>query len=233
MIDKENYDYRKGHRERVKNKVFSGGFSGLTDYEVLELLLFYAIPYKDVKPIAHRLIDTFGSLARVVSADIVLLEKVDGVGRSTALLIKTLAEMSKRILLEPERKPKPIDNDTAIRLARAFTHGSNNENFGVILLDNKGVVIKTEILFTGTVNEVEIVNRKFLESILANNASSVILFHNHPYGIAMPSANDIDITTNILNSCRNIGVEMKDHIVVTESDALSMRHSEIYGTMFD
>lgn len=232
MSSTDNKDFRKHHRQRVKDKVYENGFSGLTDYELLELALFYAIPYRDVKPLAHRLISEFGSLSRVFSADLALLEKVEGLGKSSALMIKTLSECAKRMIATDEFSGA-VGQEQALLIARRLILGERDEHFGVILLDNSGKLIKAQVLFHGVVNEVEIINRKFLEVVLSHSASSVIIFHNHPYGSPQPSSQDIELTADLSVACRRIGVAMRDHLIVAGDQWTSLRNGELYTDLFD
>ena len=152
MADKKDNDFRKQHRMRVKTKVYENGFSGLNDIDLLELMLFYAIPYKDVKPLAHRLIDTFGSLSRVLEADLGALENVEGMGASSAIFIKGICQTASRCMIERTcASDEPLDTKRACEIGISLLCMEKNEVFAAIFLDNSGNVLKAQKIFEGTV----------------------------------------------------------------------------------
>lgn len=234
MADKKDNDFRKQHRMRVKTKVYENGFSGLNDIDLLELMLFYAIPYKDVKPLAHRLIDTFGSLSRVLEADLGALENVEGMGASSAIFIKGICQTASRCMIERTcASDEPLDTKRACEIGISLLCMEKNEVFAAIFLDNSGNVLKAQKIFEGTVKEVEIAKRKFMEIALSLNTSAIVLMHNHPHGICLPSMEDINLTSELILFFRSVNIDVKDHIIVSSNESFSMRSSYRFKALFD
>lgn len=213
----------EGHRSRLKDKFLLGGIDNFKDHEVLELLLFYAIPRKNTNDIAHRLLQKFGSLDAVFDSPINLLKTVDGVGESAAIFIKIVSNITR---LYVERKY--MNQKTALsaremndKLMMKFI-GRQEETVAVMLLDAKGKILYDGIVNKGTVNAVDIYMRKIIELIVLYSASAVILAHNHPSGVAVPSRDDIETTLSINNILRSMKVRLLDHIVVADGDYVSM-----------
>uniref|UniRef100_A0A7C5V324 DNA repair protein RadC n=1 Tax=Caldicellulosiruptor owensensis TaxID=55205 RepID=A0A7C5V324_9FIRM len=205
----------EGHRERLKRRFIEQGLDGFEDHQVLELLLFFSIPRKDTNDVAHRLISTFGSISNVFEAHPKDLQKVNGVGKNSAILISLISQISRRYLADKNRKTFQLRNvEVASEYIKSLFVGRKNEVFYVICLDTQLNVIYSAPLFEGTVKEAVVYPRKVVECVIRYNASSVILAHNHPGGSVKPSMDDINTTQKIVNALSTIGVAVNDHFIV-------------------
>ena len=209
----------------MRRRFAQTGLSGFADHEALELLLFYAIPRRDTNPLAHRLLERYGSLEGVFTAPAEDLEKVEGMGGSAALLLRLvplLAEKSR------ERTDGPVILNSTERageyLLRRFD-GKKNELVYELCLDRKGKLLACKLLTEGDVNGAELNIRRLVENALLTNASAVILSHNHPSGVALPSCEDFSTTDRARAALEGMGIPMVDHIIVADGDFVSMRDS--------
>ena len=217
-----------GHRERKRAQFLEHGLDSFADHEVLELLLFYAIPRKDTNGIAHALMDRFGSLDAVFSAPAEELEKVAGVGSSAAALIKLVPQLYRRSRITADEHPA-ILHDTASIGAFFLDRfvGESNEVTYVACLDAKGKVITCRRLSEGSVGAAEISVRKVMETALRCNAAAVVLAHNHPSGVALPSREDLLATKQVADALCATGIALLDHIIVADGDFVSMAENGI------
>lgn len=215
-----------GHRNRLKARFLAQGLSGFEDHNVLELLLFYSIPRSDTNEIAHRLLDEFKTLSGVFDAPLEELCKIKGISTHSATLIKLIPEM---MSVYHTDKTKDIEIVKSTREACRFFvprfYGKKNEEVHVLLLDDKKKVIRCDKLFEGTVNSTPITVKKVVAAAVNSNATAVVLAHNHPGGIALPSRADISATEKIFKALKLINVELCDHIVVADDDFVSMADS--------
>ena len=209
----------------MRRRFAQTGLSGFADHEALELLLFYAIPRRDTNPLAHRLLERYGSLEGVFTAPAEDLEKVEGMGGSAALLLRLvplLAEKSR------ERTDGPVILNSTERageyLLRRFD-GKKNELVYELCLDRKGKLLACKLLTEGDVNGAELNIRRLVENALLTNASAVILSHNHPSGVALPYSEDFATTDRARAALEGVGIPMVDHIIVADGDFVSMRDS--------
>lgn len=211
------------HRKRMKQKFIDSGMDSFADHEVLELLLYYAIARRDVNPIAHDLINRFGSLASVFDAPIEELCKIDGVGEHTAALIKMLPQISRRYLISRTSTDNILDSPKkAGQYVQSFFYSMRKECVYIICLDAKNKVITTKCITKGDVSSVPLSPRQVVEFALANQASAIILAHNHPNGFALPSGSDYSSTRKIQEALQAVDVNMLDHIIVADDDFVSM-----------
>lgn len=225
---------REGHRERVKNTYKAYGLEAMPDHNVLELLLFYAIPRRDVKPIAYNLINRFGTLENVFKADIDTLKTVDGVGENAALLISLFRDISARIYESRNQTLSVLDTSQKSKTyAENMLKFCENEKVIIICLDNNCSVINHHTIAEGTVNCSVVDRKKIIEHVIRDKASSIIIAHNHPHGPSNPSNEDVNFTVEILNLLRGIHVGLNDHIIVGGSDTLSLRTTAQYCDFFD
>lgn len=217
-----------GHRLRLKNRFLEQGLDGFDDHNVLELFLFYALPRQDTNPIAHALIDRFGSLDAVFEAPVEELSKVPGIGENSAAFLKLVPAVARRYEMERNRPDEIIDSSEK---AGAFLVPlymlERDEVVYVMCLDAKGKLLCCKELFRGVANTTEISLRKIAELALSKNAFSVIISHNHTSGIALPSAEDERTTKLIKDTLERIGVELRDHIIVAGDDFISMADTRI------
>ena len=215
-----------GHRARQKEKYRTHGLESFTDIEALELLLFYAIPRADTNEIAHALLDRFHGFRGVMEAEPSELQQVPGIGENTAGLLRLVRDINSRY------QRAAIPRGTRIRSAREageyllpqFEY--RTEECSVLLcLDTAGRVIGCHVLAEGTAAMVDIGMRDIVETVLRDKAARAILAHNHLSGIALPSADDVETTRRLFRMLQMIGVELVDHIIVSEGDFVSMRDS--------
>ncbi len=222
-------DVHSGHRERLRERYIKEGLESFDDHQILELLLFYSISRKDTNEIAHRLLDEFGSLARVFEASPEELMKVKDVGMNSAVLLSCFTGLMRRYNQSALSK-KPVLNTSyrAYRYAAELMKGRNYENFYVVCLNTACEVINAKKLAEGTLDQVAAYPRRVVEAALNSKAHSVILIHNHPEGTEEPSEADINLTRKINTALTSIDVELKDHIVVGKYGCKSMKEFKSY-----
>lgn len=219
-----------GHRERIKEQFRRQGLDGMPEHSVLEILLFYAIHGGDVNPLAHTLINRFGSLAGVFDAPIEELMRVDGVGVNTATLIKLIPQISKQYLISREGIGLILNStEKAGRFLVPRYYGEKQEVVFLISLDAKMKVLNCTQIGRGSVNSADVSIRKIVSTALLDNATGVILSHNHTSGIALPSKDDEQVTRKIAAALKSVEVELIDHIVVADSDFVSMRDNGFFS----
>ena len=217
-------DSVKGHRERLRERFLKGGKNALQDYEFLELILFRVIPRRDVKPLAKQLIEQFGDLAGVLSAEPAILKVVKGLGTSAIVDMKII-EATAQELTKNRVKNKPILNSwtSLINYCKASMAHLHVEQFRLIFLDRKNYLIADEVIQQGTVDHVPVYPREVVKRALEMNASSVILVHNHPSGDPTPSHADIEVTNQITNACKTVNIAVHDHIIIGRDSEVSLR----------
>ena len=208
-----------GHRQRLKTE-FLARPDSFPDHKLLELLFFYANPRSDTNPLAHELIDRFGSLAGVLDAPPEELCKVKGMGKHGAVLLKTVKELSGRYLTARTRVDDIARNSRDYyQLLRPYFFGARNELLCLLCIRRLG---------EGNVNAVAITTRLITEAALALNAAAVVLAHNHVSGIAFPSEDDIATTRSLAPFLAKLGVELVDHLIFVDDDMVSLRDSGFY-----
>ena len=208
-----------GHRQRLRQSLLAADFNGMSDINLLEALLFYAIPRGDTNETAHRLLETFGSVASVFEADYRSLMQVEGVGENTAFLIKLMSKTAKRIGMAEVKKGIPITSpNLAAEVFRPYFIGEKDELMLAMYLDNAAKLIRVDKLGAGVVNTVNFHNRKLMEGALATNCAAVILAHNHPHGLPNPSSEDLRLTQTARESLRTIGVGLNDHMIYADGE---------------
>jgi len=221
----------KGHRDRLKQRFLEEGLDNFTDIQVLELLLFYAIPVKDTNPIAHALLDRFGSLSQVLEADVEELKRVPGIKDHAATLLALVIDLCRYYQVNCAQKTEilaTLDACANYLVPRFF--GRTRETVFLLCLDAKCKVLCCKELGEGSVNTASISVRKVVETALSANATTVVLAHNHPSGIAVPSNEDVQTTGRIAAALQAVEIYLADHIVVADGDYVSMVQS---GYRFD
>lgn len=204
-----------GHRRRLRERFRKDGVAGMHDYEVLELLLTYALPRKDVKPIAKELIRIFGSFSAVLDAPQLELEKIKHIGPISSTLLALIKEICSLYLGEKVKNKDVLSSPQAVlNFARVKLAGLSREAFLVIFLNNKNKVIAHKILQEGTIDRAIIYPRRLIEEALACHATGVILVHNHPSGEAEPSLEDKQLTRSLVEAARTIDLRILDHLIV-------------------
>lgn len=212
-----------GHRQRMRERFLSDGLQGFAPHEVLELILFFAIPQRNVNPLAHQLIDRFGSLHGVLEAPVEELEKVEGVGRYAAVLLSLFSHVSRRLSISREGERRFIGNrQLASEHCFQLLRGLREEHFYAVCLDARLCLIRDVFISRGTLNEVPAYPRLVAEAVLRYNAHSVVLCHNHPGGNMLPSQKDLEITRTLGGMLSALGVVLADHVVVTDEGPFSM-----------
>lgn len=215
-----------GHREKMRSRFRSGGIDHFADHEVLELLLYYAIPRIDTNEIAHRLIDRYGSLLDVLEAPVEDLEQVEGIGKAAATLLHLVPVVMRKAKLEQAQRDLAMTSTEAagMYLLECFG-GEKTEAVYMLCIDKKGKLIARKKLGVGTFNSANIDVRKLVEYALLTGAFGVILSHNHPSGVALPSQDDYIATMKVYGALDAIGVKLMDHIIVADGDFVSMADS--------
>lgn len=217
-----------GHRQRLKTE-FLARPDSFPDHKLLELLLFYANPRSDTNPLAHELMDHFGSLAGVLDATPEELQKVKGVGEHAAVLFKAVKEFSGRYLTNRTQMDDIARNSRDYyALLRPYFFGARNEMLCLLCLDGKHKVLGIRRLGEGNVNAVSITTRLIAEAALSLNASAVVLAHNHVSGIALPSDEDVATTNSLAPILSTLGIDLADHLIFVDDDMVSLRDSGFY-----
>ena len=217
-----------GHRERLKKKFIKYGADSLETHELLELLLFYGIPRKDTNELAHVLINTFGSLPQVFDAPINRLLKINGIGESTAVLIRLVSKLS-RVYAEKnyETNNKRLKKEQIEKIILNKFIGRIKEHVVLALFDAKRNLMFCDVISQGSFGSTGVHTRDIIELALKFNATKAIISHNHPSGIALPSREDIETTVELKNALKLIEVKLVDHIIVADNDYVSIADSEL------
>lgn len=225
---------RKGHRERVRKSYMNNSFDSLHDHNILEHLLFYAIPQKDTKPLAYKLINHFGTFENVINADISELMKVDGVGEYTAVLIDLIKNINLRMADNESKKTLKLDNNKVTKeYIKSRLERFNTERILIISLDNNLKFINEHIIGSGTAGFASVETREVLECMFRDNASSIIVAHNHPHGSAEPSLEDLEFTRELTITCRKVHVNLLNHYIAGENGVYSMADDMKVAGYFD
>ena len=219
-----------GHRGRVKEEFRARGIEGWPDHRVLELILFYAIPQGDVNPLAHELIDRFGSLAGVLDALPEELMKVKGMGEHSVTLLKLVPAVTGRYL-EGRTGPGVIIHTTAEagHVLAPYFYGARNEMVYVLCLDAKEKLLGVRKLSEGNIGSSDVTIRRVAEECMALRASYCYLAHNHVSGVALPSPEDMNTTSVVRTALAPLGIRLVDHLVFVDGDLVSIRESEAAG----
>ena len=216
--------YIADHRQRLRARFRDGGAQAMPDYELLELVLFRAIPRQDVKPLARALIDRFGDFNRVLSAPPARLLDVTGVGEAVITELKIVEAAAQRMARARILQSHVISSwDAVLDYCHTTMSHRDTEQFRVLFLDRKNVLIADEEQAKGTVDHVPVYPREIAKRALELNASALILVHNHPSGDPTPSQADIDMTAQVQTACSALGLTLHDHLIVGKSRELSFR----------
>jgi len=218
-----------GHRKRLREKFRAVDRDGLSDYELLELLLSYAIPRYDTKPLAKRLIKQFGSFANVLDQGYDELESMKGLGENSSTLIK-LVKAAIPQYFEPDSRNTPVLNspEKVIDFIRAEIGNKKKEFFMLLCLNTAGRLIHKEIISKGTINQAHVYPREIIKTALLKNSSAIILVHNHPSGNLKPSSHDEKLTSAINEICSSLGIILHDHLIVSKDQAYSIKYGRVY-----
>ena len=213
-----------GHRQRLKDRFMRDAGASLPDYEMLELVLFLAKPRAEVKPLAKALITRFGSFADVISADAKELVAVKGVGENTAVALKTIRAAAIRLAREQVMNQPVISSwQKLLDYCRASLAFAKTEEFRVLFLDRKNVLIADEMQQTGTVDHTPVYPREVVKRALDLGASAIIMVHNHPSGDPTPSKGDVEMTKEVREACEKLGISLHDHLIIGKSGHASFK----------
>ena len=216
----------EGHRDRMRERFFSHGLETFNEIEALELLLYYAVPRKDTNPLAHALLDRFGSLDYVLSATEEELCEVPGISKRAAALLMMVPQMARLSEINRSNRIVEITNSKdAINYLIPYFRYNRDEMIVLLCLDSQKRISHTEILYRGIVNSVNFDVRKLVEVSLKRKAVSIIVAHNHPDGPARPSREDDTATQQIFNALRAVGIDLYDHVIISGDDYASYRRS--------
>lgn len=230
MANADNKNLHEGHRQRVKERFLKHGLDSFTEIQILEALLFYAVPKKDTNETAHLLLNTFGSLKKVLEADYEALTKVKGIGDNAASLIIFFQMASKKYLELAYTESIEEKYDTPEKLkgyCKRLFLGEKREMIYALALDCDLSITAREALNTGDPDSVFLSYRKLTEFINKSNTSRIVLTHNHPNGAELVSRNDVEATRGVAELLDQLSVELVDHIVVGKSGATSMKEEDI------
>jgi DNA repair protein RadC len=217
-------EYAAGHRERLRERFARVGVEGVQDYELLELVLFRSRPRGDVKPLAKELIKRFGGFAEVLAAPVERLVEVKGVGEETALELKVVHAAGIKLTQQRVLK-RPVISSWSDLLAycRAAMADDSVEQFRVLFLDRKNILIADEVQQRGTIDHTPVYPREVVKRALELGASAIILAHNHPSGDPTPSRADIEMTRQISDAARALGIRIHDHLVIGKNSEASFK----------
>ena len=220
----------QGHRERLRQRFRRSGLEAFAPHEALELLLTYAIPRRDTKPIAYALMKRFGSLHGVFQASAEELRQVEGIGDSAALLLAMMSPLFRAYRRSLEEETDVIKNYfQSVRYCEALFEGERYEKFYVVCLGNGMKRLNTVLIASGDVTEVRVYARHILSALTECNALGALITHNHPSGIARPSGEDIALTNSIAALLDGVGIKLYDHIIVAPTETFSFRRGGLLG----
>jgi len=223
-IEEEVIPHYTGHRKRVKERFITAGAASFSDYELLELMLFSAIPRKDVKPLAKKLLDNFKSITDLINIDKERLLSITGTNENLYINFAVIRELINRVL-----KHKIINKNiigswgSLIDYLKVNMGNMKLEQFRVLFLNKKNILIADEILSQGTIDQAAVYPREVIKRALFNEASSIILVHNHPSGSPDPSKADIDTTNRIVEICNTINIAVHDHVIISNNKYFSFK----------
>ena len=218
-----------GHRQRLKERFLREGLDPFSDVQVLELLLFYCIPRQDTNPIAHSLLERFGSLSQVLEAPAEELCKVPGIGQSAAVLVSMMLPISRFYQKNRTENVRILTSmDACGEYLVPYFHGRRNETVFLLCLDAKCKVLGCREMGEGSVNSAGVPIRRIVETALGLNATTAILAHNHPSGFALPSGEDIQTTHRVAAALSAVEITLADHIIVADGDYVSIAQSGLY-----
>ncbi|MEX0590157.1 MAG: DNA repair protein RadC [Xanthobacteraceae bacterium] len=213
-----------GHRDRLRARFREAGADALADYELLELILFRALPRRDVKPLAKALLARFGSFAEVIAASPVLLAEIEGTGEAAIAELKIVHAAANRLARgEMKRRPVLSSWSSVLDYCRAAMAFAEREQFRVLFLDKRNQLIADELQATGTVDHAPVYPREVVKRALELSATALVLVHNHPSGDPTPSRADIQMTKQIVEVARPLGIEVHDHIIVGKEGHSSLK----------
>ena len=212
-----------GHRQRMRQRFAQEGLDGFAAHEVLELILTYAIPQKNVNPLAHRLINAFGSLHAVLEADVQELVRVEGIGEYAATLISLFSHTARRLQKSRSEERKLLRNrEVCCDHCRSLLSGLRQEHLYLVCMNAQMEVLHNALIAKGTLSEVPAYPRLVAEAAIRANAHAAVLCHNHPGGSAIPSMQDLEMTAALSRGLHALDILLVDHVIVSGDEALSL-----------
>lgn len=217
-----------GHRERMRQRFKKEGFASFEPHEVLEMLLYYCIPRGNTNEMAHKLIDRYKTISRVLQTSPKELQTFNGIGENAAFFLSLLNEAVRYINVEEAVEDELLfDLDTYAKYLTKLFSGLSNEAVYLVCLDAKRMVLGHYLVSEGSAISTNLPIREIVDIALTSNAASVILAHNHPGGFAIPSEEDIEATVHLANVLRSVDVYLVDHVIFSDKDYISMMQSGI------
>lgn len=219
----------EGHRQRMKARFMENGLSGFSEHEIMELLLYYCLPKSDINGLAHTLVERFGSVLQVLEAPVGELEKISGVGPAVITYLSLLRQTHRYLnISRGKEKERLLTIEEYGEYLLDYFFGSSNETVYLLCLDAKGMVIHCHLICEGSVTSANLPFRKVIDTAIRSNAATVVLAHNHPGGLALPSPEDVAVTNRLARALHMADVTLVDHIVVAGDDYISMFLSQLY-----
>ncbi len=213
-----------GHRERLRDRFRKSGADSLNDYELLEMVLFRALPRRDVKPLAKALITRFGSFAEAIHAPERQLCEFDGLGEASILELKLIAAVASRVIKGQVKKRTVLSSwETVINYCRAAMAFADKEQFRILFLDKRNQLIADEVQQVGTIDHTPVYPREVIKRALELSSSAIIMVHNHPSGDPSPSQADVQMTKSVIDIAGPLGITVHDHIVIAKNGHASMK----------
>lgn len=224
----------EGHRDRIRQEFLQHGFDHNTPpHKILEILLFYCVQRADTNPIAHELIKKYGSVAAVLDAPVEELASFKGLSERSAVLLKLIMPTAQRYIYDKQsQKPAFTNLDSIGKYALGRFLGETKEKTAVMCLDTRGTMLEFAFLSEGEIDSVGLSNRALVKTVIGTNAVAAVLCHNHPNGVAIPSDVDVEITAQAAQILCGVGVQLIDHIIIADTDFVSMAQSEQFGYIF-
>jgi len=218
--------HQHGHRDRLRQRFQTGGAEALADYELLELLLFTAIPRKDVKPIAKDLIATFGTLHKILAAPMADLCAVNGVSENTAIFLQANHALHVRAMHQDVMEKPALTNwDRLLAYLHAVLAEVKVEQFRVLFLNKKNILIHEDIHAVGTIDGANVYTREIMKKAMNLGATALVLVHNHPSGDPTPSGMDIELTNQVRDTAAGLEIELHDHLIISRTGHFSFKGS--------
>lgn len=216
--------HHSGHRDRLRERFLKSGADGFQDYELLEMILFAAIPRRDVKPLAKQLLKEFGGLSGVLCASIADLQKVKGLSENSAVLLKMVQAITIRMLRNDiEKKPILSSWQKLIDYCYVAMAHEKREHFRVLFLNRKNQLMADEVQQIGTVDHTPVYPREIVKRALELGATAMILVHNHPSGDPSPSDTDISMTEEIIRAAASLDILVHDHLIISQNGHVSFK----------
>ncbi|MBR6531586.1 MAG: RadC family protein [Clostridia bacterium] len=229
----EKKNIHKDHRQRVRARYLNEGIGAMADHNIVELLLFFGIPYKDTNSIAHELIDRFGDLNGVLDAPVAELMKIDGIGENTATLIRLTRDVALRYIEHKTFNRVNVGEEERLSDFIGMKYaGETRELVYMLTLDSHGRLQRCVKVCDGSPDTASVDNRVVVETAIRFDSKNIIIAHNHPNGFAVPSVADVKATEQLIPVLEAIGINLADHIIVSPDDSFSMANSKKYSYLF-